>query len=137
MKWLGFASGPHKRWLFPRASVFVLPSASENFGVAVVEAMNAGLPVVVTQGCGLASLVDSSRAGFVTDGSVEALREALQRLLADESLRRSMGVAGRGVVDSQLSLAAFGSRLEELYEGILAGTSDVADASVISRGAGS
>ena len=119
VKWLGFADAALKRSLLARASVFALPSASENFGVAVVEAMHAGLPVVVTQGCGLASMVESAGAGVVTDGSVEALRDALQRLLIDSALSRSMGAAGRRVVERELSLDAFGARLEGLYRSVL------------------
>ncbi len=81
--------------------------------------MHAGLPVVVTQGCGLASMVESAGAGVVTDGSVEALRDALQRLLIDSALSRSMGAAGRRVVERELSLDAFGARLEGLYRSVL------------------
>lgn len=121
VKWLGFAGASLKRWLLSRATVFTLPSASENFGVAVVEAMNAGLPVIVTRGCGLASMVERGRAGLVTDGSVQDLREALQRALEDESLRLSMGAEGRSIVARELSLDAFGARLEDLYRAVLSG----------------
>lgn len=121
VQWLGFAAGARKRRLLSRATVFTLPSASENFGVAVVEAMNAGLPVVVTRGCGLSDFVNTSRAGLVTDGSVEGLRSALAQLLADDQLRREMGEAGRRAVDRELSLEAFGARLETLYRNILGG----------------
>jgi len=121
VRWLGFAGGPLKRSLFSQATVFALPSASENFGIAVVEAMSAGLPVLVTRGCGLATMVEKGQAGLVTDGSVEGLRAALQRILEDEPLRRSMGAAGRSVVDRELSLEAFGARLENLYRSVLSG----------------
>lgn len=119
VKWLGFADSAQKRHILSRATLFALPSASENFGVSVIEAMHAGLPVVVTRGCGLASLVEAAGAGLVTDGSVEALSHALQRLLGDAALRRSMAAAGRHVVERELSLDAFGARLEALYRSIL------------------
>jgi len=121
VKWLGFASGARKHYLLSRATVFALPSASENFGVAVVEAMNAGLPVVVTNGCGLADLVKTAGAGLVTDGTVDGLRGALEGLLGDASLRLQMGRAGRAVVDRELSLNSFGARLESLYRSLLDG----------------
>jgi glycosyltransferase involved in cell wall biosynthesis len=120
VQWVGFATGARKRSLLSLATLFVLPSASENFGVAVVEAMNAGLPVVVTRGCGLAEFVSRARAGLVTDGSVESLRAALSQMLADDDLRRVMGTAGRQAVSRELSLDAFGNRLELLYRNILA-----------------
>jgi glycosyltransferase involved in cell wall biosynthesis len=120
VRWLGFAAGGRKRWLFSRAALFVLPSASENFGVAIVEAMHAGLPVVVTRGAGLAELVGATRAGLITDQSEEGLRSALAQLLADERLRRTMGRAGCHAVEQHLSLDAFGARLESLYRSVLA-----------------
>jgi glycosyltransferase involved in cell wall biosynthesis len=101
--------------------VFVLPSASENFGVAVVEAMNAGLPVIVAPGAGLAELVQAAGAGIVSDDSVEGLESALARLLADSSLGRAMGEAGRRAVKEELSLETCGSRLEALYRAVAHG----------------
>lgn len=118
--WVGFATGELKRWLLRRADLLVLPSASENFGVAVVEAMNAGRPVVVTNGCGLADFVRQHGAGVVTDGSVDALRAALAQLLGNERQRATMGEAGRVAAQRDLSLDAFGARLEGLYRSVLA-----------------
>lgn len=120
VRWLGFTAGARKRWLLSHASVFALPSASENFGIAVVEAMSAGLPVVVTSGCGLADFIRLHHAGIVTDGTVEPLRAALVHLLADEGQRLAMGRAGRHAVEKELSLDAFGVRLETLYRAVLA-----------------
>ncbi|HUN71584.1 MAG TPA: glycosyltransferase [Steroidobacteraceae bacterium] len=117
--WVGFAEGALKRWLLARAALLVLPSASENFGMAVVEAMNAGRPVVVTTGCGLADFVTRHGAGIVIDGSVEALRAALAGLLGNEDRRLAMGAAGRAAAQRELSLDAFGARLESLYRSVL------------------
>lgn len=128
VRWLGFTSGARKRWLLAHASIFVLPSASENYGIAVVEAMSAGLPVIVTRGCGLADLVATRRTGIVTDGTVESLGAALGELTGNEDLGRAMGAAGRSLARSELSLEAFGARLEELYRAILAGETAAAAA---------
>lgn len=120
IRWVGFVAGRRKHCLLARASVFVLPSASENFGISVVEAMSAGVPVVVTQGCGLADFVTQWSAGIVTDGTVEALRAALEALIRDEDGARAVGAAGRSAVRQELSLEAFGARLEGLYRSVLA-----------------
>ncbi len=120
--WVGFAHGALKRWLLARASLFVLPSDSENFGIAVVEAMNASLPVIVTQGCGLADFVRQHGAGTVTDGTVGGLRAALGGLLANAEQRQAMGKAGREAAQRELSLDAFGARLENLYRSVIAGS---------------
>lgn len=120
IRWTGFAQADLKRWLLSRAALLVLPSASENFGMAVVEAMNAGCPVIVTTGCGLADFVNRHGAGLVIDDSVEALRSALAELLGDERQRVTMGEAGRAAARRELSLDAFGARLESLYRSVLA-----------------
>ena len=120
VRWIGFATGELKRWLLARAALLVLPSDSENFGMAVVEAMNAAVPVIVTTGCGLADFVKRHDAGMVTDGSVAALRAALTELLGNERRRVAMGDAGRAAAQRELSLDAFGARLETLYRSVLA-----------------
>lgn len=117
--WVGFVHGALKRWLLARATVFVLPSDSENYGIAVVEAMNAGLPVIVTQGCGLADFVRQHGAGAITDGTVGGLRAALAGLLASADQGRAMGAAGREAAQRELSLDAFGARLESLYRSVI------------------
>ena len=119
VRWLGFTSGARKQQLLSVASIFVLPSASENFGIALLEAMNAGLPVICTRGAGLAQFVQTTGAGIVTDGTIDALRSALDRLLTDPALGRAMGLAGRRAVREHLSLDAFGARLESLYRSVL------------------
>ena len=121
VRWPGFVGGAEKRRLLSQATLLVLPSASENYGIAAVEAMHAGRPVIVTAGCGLADFVRHHGAGLVTDGSVAALRSALTTLLASNELARSMGEAGRRAARQELSLDAFGERLETSYRRLLDG----------------
>jgi glycosyltransferase involved in cell wall biosynthesis len=60
------------------ASVFVLPSVRETYPMSVLEAMSVGLPVVVTDDCGLAPLVDRTQCGVVTDPGARALAAAVE-----------------------------------------------------------
>lgn len=69
------------------ADVMVLPSIHENFGNVVVEALACGTPVIVTNRCGVAPLVEG-RAGIVIEPEKEALKRALRLLLEDEVQRR-------------------------------------------------
>jgi len=71
------------------ADVFVLPSQHENFGNAAAEAIGCGTPVIVTERCGIAPLVDH-RAGLVVPHDREALQACLTRLLEDEDLRQRL-----------------------------------------------
>ena len=68
------------------ADLFVLPSISESYGNAAAEAVAAGIPVLVTDGCGIASAIDR-RAGLAVEMSVEALAEGLRILTTDDTAR--------------------------------------------------
>jgi glycosyltransferase involved in cell wall biosynthesis len=77
------------------ADVFLMPSESENFGMAIAEAMAAGVPVVVYQGLGIARYVVQAEAGLAVGLSGPALAGALLDLLADADRLRAMGQNGR------------------------------------------
>lgn len=98
-----------------RASAYVLPAVNEPYPMSVLEAMSVGLPVVLTDTCGLAPLVRRSGAGLVTDGRAESLVTAIRGLLSDPTEARAMGERGRQVVRSELSMDAIGRQLSTLY----------------------
>jgi glycosyltransferase involved in cell wall biosynthesis len=71
------------------ADIFVLPSLNENFGNTAAEAVVAGTPVIVTENCGIAPLLEGT-AGLVVKHDEVELRNALTRLLDDEILQRTL-----------------------------------------------
>ena len=71
------------------ADVFVLPSQNENFGNTAAEAVACGTPVIVTDRCGIAPLIDQ-RAGLVVPYDRGALQEGLAQLLDEEALRQQL-----------------------------------------------
>lgn len=106
---------------FYRASdVFVNSSLSESFGMPIIEAMSAGLPVVATKTGGIREVVDDGRTGIlVRPGDENSLADAVIRLLKDERLRRSMGEAGRGRVLRNFTWDKVTGDLERLYSQLL------------------
>jgi len=80
------------------ADVFALPSRYENFGNAVAEAVAAGVPVIVTDACGIHSLIHD-RAGLVITSKQEELADALRRLIYDRELYQRLKAGCRGVVE--------------------------------------
>lgn len=85
---------------FAACDVFVLPSRLEAAGNVLLEAMASGRPVVTTDSGGPPEYVQDGRTGFVVPpGDANALADRLDRLLADASLRESMGREGRQVVE--------------------------------------
>ncbi len=103
------------------ADVYVLPSVREPYPMSVLEAMSVGLPVVVTNDCGLAPMVERSRSGIVTDPAVPALAAAVDSILGDRPRARSMGERGRETVHTQFGMRAIGDRLLETYAEVAGG----------------
>lgn len=130
--WAGFLSGKEKLAALADADVFVLPSYSENFGVAVVEAMAAGLPVVISDRVGIYREVAAARAGLVVPCEQEAVAEAVLQLTLDAGLRDALGTRGRELARSRFSLEAMTDGLIAMYGGVL-GASHRADEKVAWR----
>ena len=104
---LGFVPHDELQHLYARAAVVACPSRREGFGVACLEAMAHGRPVVATNVGGLRDLVVDGETGIVVPPrDPEALRLALQALLADPHLRRRLGAAGRRRAQERFSWTA-------------------------------
>jgi glycosyltransferase involved in cell wall biosynthesis len=112
--------GADKERLYQAASVFVLPSYSENFGISALEAMQRGVPVVVTPEVGAAEVVRESGGGLVVAGDPEPLGAAICRLIMDLGLARSMGEAGRRHATTHYSWHHIAAQMEALYESLSA-----------------
>ncbi|MBO0901690.1 glycosyltransferase [Cellulomonas sp. zg-ZUI199] len=98
-----------------RAAVSVLPSVDEPFPMSVIEAMSAGVPVVVTDTCGLAGRIRRAGAGEVAGPDEQSLVDAVDRLLGDADAARAAGEAGRRLTREELSIDAVRDRLESVY----------------------
>jgi glycosyltransferase involved in cell wall biosynthesis len=119
VRFVGPIYGAAKWRLLRAARVFVLPSHSENFGNAVLEAMAAGKPVVVSPNVGLAAAVRDSCCGMVVEPEPGALAGALEQLWRDEPLCRSMGERGRSLVEREYSWPRIAGQVVDLYRSVL------------------
>jgi glycosyltransferase involved in cell wall biosynthesis len=111
--------GEEKEALFQTASVFVLPSYAENFAIVVLEAMQAGKPVIVSENVGLAEDIAEADAGIVIPKDEELLANALLSLLADASRAERMGAYGRELARTRFSWPAIAKQLLALYTRIV------------------
>jgi glycosyltransferase involved in cell wall biosynthesis len=104
-----------------RAHVFVLSSRWEGFPRSTLEAMRAGLPVVVSRVGGAAEAVDDGRSGFVVDpGDREQLAERLRDLVHKPTLRASMGAASRARYETEFTFDRMFVKTFAVYEQALA-----------------
>ncbi|HEX4410985.1 MAG TPA: glycosyltransferase [Xanthobacteraceae bacterium] len=115
VRFLGPVGDADKWRLLRSASLFALPSYSENFGNAVLEAMAVGCPVVVTPEVGLASAIGGAGAGIVVDGEPGKLGPAMARLISDPKCGAAMGVAGKNLAERDYSWAQIAAQAEQLY----------------------
>ena len=85
---------------FRESDVFVLPSYSENFGMAVVEAMSCELPVVITEGVGISKNIVRANAGIVIKKDEDELTHAILGVL-DNKDAKEMGRRGKIFVQNE------------------------------------
>lgn len=117
--WLGHIEGQKKAAAFAAAHVFVLPSFSENFGIAAAEALMAGLPCLLGQGVALASEVVAAGAGLAVRPDADSIAAGIERILTDSKLRDQMAVRARELASTHYSVEAMAERLVALYNSIL------------------
>ncbi|MGP1386738.1 MAG: glycosyltransferase [Thainema sp.] len=115
----GFLRGEDKAMALYGADVFALPSYGENFGIAVAEAMGAGLPVVITPEVEIADDVQTANAGLVVPGELPAWQSALATLLQSVDQRHRLGHNGRKLSCDRYNWATVGQQLKETYASIL------------------
>jgi glycosyltransferase involved in cell wall biosynthesis len=119
VRFAGEVSAGSTNVVFAAADVFVLPSRTENFGLAAAEALGAGLPVIVTEQVGLADDVMTFGAGRVVAPTASALACAMRELAADASLRSSMSASARRLANDRYSWSRSAERLIAVYEDLL------------------
>lgn len=113
--------GDDKRRAYAEASLFVLPTHSENFGMTVAEALAAGTPAIVTHGAPWAGLVEQGVGWWIEIG-VDPLVACLEQALAATPERlREMGRAGHEWMNRDFSWEQIGVQFLETYRWVLDG----------------
>ncbi|MBI2815515.1 MAG: glycosyltransferase [Acidobacteria bacterium] len=109
--------------IFPvmnRWDVFAMPSLEEGFGIAALEAMAAGLPVVASNVGGVPELVEHGRTGWLVPPSdVAALADRLRALLLDAKIRSVMGSAGRERARNHFPVQRMVGEISKIYDGLV------------------
>ncbi|MXZ17594.1 MAG: N-acetyl-alpha-D-glucosaminyl L-malate synthase BshA [Rhodothermaceae bacterium] len=105
------------------ADLFLLTSGSESFGLAPLEAMACGVPVVCSDVGGLPELVEGSEAGFLCPlGDIQAFAKACIKVLTDDSLHAEMAQHAREYAVRHYDTHSIVAQYEEYYEEIIGRT---------------
>lgn len=111
--------GREKLQAYVDADVYVLPSVYETFPVSVLEACACGTPVIVTDRCGIANIVDG-QLGFAVPYDKDQLTNAILHMLTDDKLRREFGEKGKLLVRQKFNWEKIAELMENVYLSFLA-----------------
>jgi glycosyltransferase involved in cell wall biosynthesis len=114
----GLLEGDDVTAAFVDADLFVLPCRTDTFPMALLEACEAGTPIVLTDTCEVADLFDDV-AATVVPVDPGAIAGAITSLLQDNTLRARYRLGGQALLRHQLSVTAVVDRLEALYREVL------------------
>jgi glycosyltransferase involved in cell wall biosynthesis len=116
---VGMLAGERKGVALTQSAIFVLPSYTENFGIAVVEAMAAGLPVVISNRVNIWREVSRGGAGIIVEPQARATADAMNLLLGDPAMAARMGVCGSRLAREHFTWESAGAKLVELYRQVV------------------
>ncbi len=118
VRFLGFR--PDVSSLLQAADIFVFPSYNEGFGLAILEAMACGLPIVASRARAIPELVLHQQTGLlVAPGDSRGLADAVKRLLDNPAFGRQLGALGRQRVKEEFSIPRMVHHTEAVYEQVL------------------
>ena len=112
---VGFVRGEKKDLLLQGSNLFALTSYSENFGVAVLEALAAGTPVLVTPGVALSSMLQQKTFGYITDLDVDSIADSIASCLDRQAELATAGIQAREFILQEYTWNTTGSKLIDFY----------------------
>lgn len=115
----GLLQGVDKLSAFVDAEVFVLPSYSENFGMAVVEAMACGTPVVISDRVGIAREVQRNNAGVIVETDAKSIYAGIKKILDDANLRKQISENGKKMVKKYYDTDIVADKMIEMYQEVI------------------
>jgi glycosyltransferase involved in cell wall biosynthesis len=117
---LGFVAGQKKNLCFQGADLYLLPSYSENFGIAVLEALGAATPTLVTPGVALAPDIERHQVGYVVPQEPTAIHQAIEKYLSlSSSERAELSQQARQFVLENYTWDKIAPQLVSIYRWIL------------------
>lgn len=111
---LGFLETENLSRFYLGVDIFCLFSDFESFGLALLEAMSAQLPVIATKNGAIPELIQNNKNGLLIENKKQA-EEAIKKLIADKALREKLGKYGRNFYKNNFTAKVFAERAEKIF----------------------
>jgi glycosyltransferase involved in cell wall biosynthesis len=115
----GMLEGKQKLEALSCSDVFVLASYSENFGMAVIEAMACGVPVVISNKVGIHRDVENNQAGIVVENNPQDLYKGIEAVLDNDNLRNEITVNAKRLVKESYDIDRVSSMVIEAFDNVI------------------
>ena len=115
----GMLSGSERKAAFANADIFVLPTHSENFGIAIAEALAFGLPVITTKGAPWKELIAHECGWWIDLGDADLMQSLKGALCLPKAELAAMGERGRALMARKYSWRQVAGQMKQSYEWLL------------------
>jgi len=112
----GLLTGKDKLMAFYGSDIFVLPSYSENFGVAVVEAMACGIPIVVSDKVGISREIKQYNAGTIVKTDIDDVYNGIKNVFQNLDKAKEMALNGKKMVHNLYDINKVADKMIKMYE---------------------
>jgi glycosyltransferase involved in cell wall biosynthesis len=129
--YVGMVDGDVKQRLLAEASLFVLPSYSENFGVVIAEALNAGTPVITTHGTPWQALEEESCGWWIPMSTGHLAATLVAAMATPPGILRAMGARGMRLANQRFGWTEIADDMTAVYEWLIRGGSPPACVDVV------
>ncbi|MCX6763405.1 MAG: glycosyltransferase [Candidatus Moranbacteria bacterium] len=104
---------------YAAGDIFVYASKSETQGMIISEAMYCGLPIVAVRATGIEDLVENEKNGFLVAENKEIFSDKVQKIIANETLRRQFSEASKKIAREKYTSAVCGEKMLEIYNKLI------------------
>lgn len=115
----GLLTGNEKLAALAESDIFVLPSYSENFGMAAVEAMYMGLPVIISKEVGIKDEIKQNECGIIVDINPISIAEGICYLLHNPEEKKKLGAKGKKIARNEFSAEGVAKKMIQSYKDII------------------
>ena len=119
MRMVGMLTGDDKKAALADADLFTLPSYSEGFSIAVLEAMAAGTPALVSDRVGFGEAIREHKAAGLVELTPDGVRAGLERMLGDDALRQRVSQNATALLRAQYDIDVVAKQMLDEYEKII------------------